>query len=91
MSMRAEVLPGDEHTLTVALDVDALGVIPGDDTSAKLTETAGDWAAVVLKATGAAPEPGPPRTVDAVTIRLTRTIVVAEATVPLAEPAEVWA
>ena len=84
------MLPGNEHTLTVAFDIEALGVTPGEDTSAKLAGHAGEWADAVMSVTTTAPEPAPPRQVDAVVVRLVRTVVVAEATVPLPEPREVF-
>jgi hypothetical protein len=87
--MRAEVLDGDPHTLVVALDVSAVGDghTPVDE---RLAAISGELADVVLSQTAATQDPPPARQVDAVTIRLTKTIVVAETTVPLDPARECW-
>ena len=89
--MRAEVLPGKDGTLTVSFDLAELGVEPGSDAEARLTDDAGKFAGLALEAAGSAPEPAPPRSVDAVDVRFVRVLVCKEATVPLDQPREVWA
>lgn len=92
--MKAEIAPGSGDELVVSL---AAEDIPGGadrsaaSLQATLPRTAGQFAEGILAMLAAPQEPGAARRVSAVTVRIVRTVVVAEVTVPLPDGAEVFA
>ena len=88
--MKAEITgSGDE--LIISLDAAELPV-PATDTSlrATLPGCAGDIADGILAMIGQPPQPGEPRAVRVVHVRMTRTVVVAETTLALDGERQVW-
>jgi hypothetical protein len=89
--MKAEITPGSGDELVVTLTT---GDIPGGDkiTSASLQavlpQAAGQFTEGILQLLAAPQEPGTPRRVSAVTVRIVRLEVV---TVPLPDGAEAFA
>ena len=88
--MKAEITgSGDE--LTITLDAGELPMRANDASlRAKLPESAGPIADGVLAMIGQPPEPGEPKTIRVVHVRLVRTVTVAETTLALDGERQVW-
>ena len=88
--MKAEITgSGDE--LTISLDASELPVIASDDSlRAKLPENAAGIADGVMAMISQPPQPGEPKAVRTVHVRMVRTVVVAETSLMLDSPSEVY-
>lgn len=88
--MKAEITgSGDE--LTITLDAGELPIIATDRSlQASLPESASGIADGILAMIGQPPQPGEAKTIRVVTVRLVRTVTVAETTLALDGERRVW-
>lgn len=89
--MKAEIAPGDGDELVITLNTDELPMVTTDRALRDaLPSSAASIADGILAMISQAPEPGQPRAVRVVTVRLARSVTVAETTIMLDAERQVW-